>query len=124
MKDVHRQRVQDYWRFANQRDWDGFGGLLHPDLVYEVPQTRERVRGQSAYIEFNRTYPGEWTAELASVVADEQQAVSKIRFHSDGQDCIGIAFFSFANGLISRIVDYWPEPYEPPKRLAPVVERY
>jgi ketosteroid isomerase-like protein len=124
MKDVHRQRVHDYWQSANQRDWDGFARLLHPDVVYDVPQTRERVRGQAAYVAFNRTYPGEWTAELTSVVADEAQAVSKIRFHIDGQDCIGIAFFAFRDGLISRIVDYWPEPYEPPARMTPVIERY
>ena len=29
-----------------RRDWSGLAELLHPDVVYEIPQTRERIRGR------------------------------------------------------------------------------
>ena len=31
------------------RDWDAWAMLMSPDVVYEVPQTRERIRGRDAY---------------------------------------------------------------------------
>jgi len=27
------------------RDWEGWAALLHPGVVYEIPQSRERIRG-------------------------------------------------------------------------------
>jgi hypothetical protein len=29
-----------------------------------------------------------------------------------------------ADGLITRVTDFWPEPYEPPERPAGLVERW
>lgn len=31
-----------HWDLASARDWRGFGLLLAPNLVYEVPQTKNR----------------------------------------------------------------------------------
>ena len=55
-----------------RRDWDGLGELLHPGVVYEIAQSRERIRGRDRYIQFN------------------------------------------ADGWITKVTDFWPEPYEPP----------
>jgi hypothetical protein len=93
-------------------------------MVYEIPQTRERVRGRAAYIDFNKTYPGEWTLALVRLIADSQQAVSQIAFRVNGQEQTGITFFEFRDGLIHHIVDFWPESYEPPLRHSTLVERY
>ena len=52
--------VSAYWAAAEQRDWDAFGALVAENVVYEAPQTRERVRGRSAYLRFNREgFPGD-----------------------------------------------------------------
>ena len=42
------------------RDWDAWEALMSPDVVYEIPQSRERIRGRAAYREFNETFPGDW----------------------------------------------------------------
>jgi ketosteroid isomerase-like protein len=120
----HQHLVETYWRLANARDWDGFGALCAPDVVYEVPQTRERVRGRTPYVEFNRTWPGDWRAEVRNVIAQDDRAVSVIAFHVDGSTETGITFFEFQQGLISRLTDHWPEAYEPPARMTQVIERY
>jgi hypothetical protein len=52
MKDAH-QVVAAYWAAAESRDWNTFADLITEQVVYEAPQTRERVRGRSAYVRFN-----------------------------------------------------------------------
>ena len=119
-----RELVEHYWQTANDRDWQAFGTLLHEDIVYEIPQTRERIRGRAAYIDFNTTYPGDWTLQIVRLVADQHQAVSQIAFRVNGEEQVGISFFEFRDGLIYRIVDFWPVSYEPPVRQSQSVEQY
>jgi ketosteroid isomerase-like protein len=116
--------VERYWSTAVARDWDAFGQLVHEHVLYEVPQTRERVRGRAAYVEFNATYPGDWSLEIRHIVANDKQAVSKVDFNVDGETATGITFFEFRDGLIAHITDYWPAPYEPPIRMTDHIERY
>jgi hypothetical protein len=116
--------IEGYWQAANARDWGTFAALLHEDVVYEIPQTRERVRGRAAYVDFNATYPGDWTLEIVKLVANEQGAVSQIAFRTGHQEEPGITFFEFKEGLIYRITDFWPVAYEPPLRHSRYVERY
>jgi hypothetical protein len=35
-----------------------------------------------------------------------------------------MAFFEFADGLITRVTDFWPDPYEPPSGREHLVERW
>ncbi|WP_233601058.1 MULTISPECIES: nuclear transport factor 2 family protein [Micromonospora] len=44
--------------------------LLTDDVVYEMPQTRERIRGRDAFLRFNVEYPGDWHLRARRVVAD------------------------------------------------------
>jgi SnoaL-like domain len=49
----HDQRTRGrrgYWAAAEARDWDAFVKLLAVDVVYQGPQTRERVRGRAALL--------------------------------------------------------------------------
>lgn len=102
--------VERYWHAARNRDWDALGTLIHEQVLYEVPQTRERLRGREAYIAFNATIcGGDRTFEIDSIVADGRQAVSKVAFDIDGRTATGISFFEFRDGMIARITDYWPE---------------
>ena len=69
--------VAAYWEAADARDWTRFGELLADDVVYEAPQSRERVRGRDAYLRFNAEgFPGEWRIAVERIVAAELGAVS------------------------------------------------
>jgi hypothetical protein len=35
-----------------------------------------------------------------------------------------MAFFEIADGLIVRVTDFWPEPYEPPPGREHLAERW
>lgn len=120
-----RAVIETYWAAAEARDWAAFGDLLADDVVYELPQTRERVRGRDAYVRFNREYPGDWHLEVRRLVADGPRAATWIVFRSGAEEMTGITFFDLdATGRITSVVDAWPEPYEPPADRAHLVERY
>lgn len=46
-----------------------------PGVVYEIPQTRERIRGRDAYLQFNREYPGDWHLRPLVVLGDGRDAI-------------------------------------------------
>jgi len=120
-----RDLATRFWATANAADWAAFAALLAPELVYEVPQTRERVCGRAAMTEFFRTWPGSWQVELLQLIADEKSAVTVFDFVTPSEPRMrGITLFAVEAGLITKLTDYWPEDYEPPARATAVVQRY
>jgi ketosteroid isomerase-like protein len=120
---TNHQKIETYFQTVNVRNWTGFAAILHPDVVYELPQTRERVRGREAYLDFNITFPGDWTLEVSRVIADDARGAAEIILQVDSRAMPALVFFEFTDGLISRVTDYWPESYEPPVRVSKFVER-
>lgn len=119
--------VNAYWAAANARDWEAFAQLLAEDIVYEGPQTRERVRGAANYVRFNvEGFPGPWQLEVVQIIGEGQHAASWIDFtYSDGSTQPGLCFFEINDaGKISHISDFWPDPYELPRQREHLVERY
>lgn len=117
--------IATYWKAAEARDWATFGSLLADDVVYELPQTRERIRGKETYVRFNREYPGDWHLTVERLVADGRHAATWIQFTVDGDPQPGLCFFDLnEHGLIAHITDFWPVPYDPPAGREHLVERY
>jgi hypothetical protein len=119
--------VTAYWQAANNRDWTAFGELLSEDVLYEGPQTRERVRGRGNYVKFNvEGFPGDWQLEVTRIIGEGLHASSWIQFtNADGTVQPGLCFFDLEDdGTIVRITDFWPDPYELPANRAHLVERY
>ncbi|MFD0344321.1 nuclear transport factor 2 family protein [Streptomyces sp. NPDC127117] len=119
--------VETYWSAADARDWDAFATTLADEVLYDLPQTRERIRGKERYLRFNREYPGDWRVRVERVVADAQgqQIAVRTRFTVGAEELPAVHFFVFdAAGRISEITDFWPEPYEPPAGREHLVERY
>ncbi|MEJ7630828.1 MAG: hypothetical protein WKF54_14665, partial [Nocardioidaceae bacterium] len=68
-------------------------------------------------------FPGDWHLRVERVVAQDRQATSWVAFRVDGQQQTAITFFTFdAAGLITEIVDFWPEPYDAPPRAGPTLQ--
>ena len=120
-----RETVEKYWTAAEARDWVAFGELLAEEVVYELPQTRERITGKADYLRFNEEYPGDWHVALHRVVAEGRAATSWIKWASGEEGSDAVTFFEFdGEGRIARITDFWPEAYEPPEGRGHLVERY
>ncbi|SCE81178.1 Ketosteroid isomerase-related protein [Micromonospora viridifaciens] len=120
-----RRIATEYVDRLEQRDWPRLTALLAEDVVYEMPQTRERIAGRSAFLQFNIEYPGDWHLHVRRVVADGSLAALwlDVRVAAERQDaCVWLEVSD--QGLITRVTDYWPEPYEPPAGREHLAERW
>jgi predicted ester cyclase len=120
------QVVAAYWAAAEARDWARFGELVAEQVVYEGPQTRERVRGRAAYVRFNvEGFPGDWHLTVQRIVGEGRHAASWLEFSGERGVQPGLCFFDLDDDdRIVRITDFWPDPYELPASRAHLVERY
>jgi ketosteroid isomerase-like protein len=125
VEDAHAV-VAAYWAAAEARDWATFGGLVSEDVVYEAPQTRERVRGRDAYVRFNAEgFPGQWHLTVERITGEGRHAASWIQMTESGDSYPGLCFFDLdERGQIARITDFWPTAAELPASRAHLVERY
>jgi len=100
------------------RNWDAWAGLLHPAVVYEIPQSRGAHQGDVIVTCGSiRSSPGDWHLRLKLTIA-ERASRGWVWFEwlLDGRTDDAMAFFEFTDGLITGVTDFWPEPYEPPPR--------
>lgn len=118
-----RAAIQQYLDSLIKRDWTSFAAVLTEDVEYELPQTNERISGREKFVRFNAEYPGDWTLEVTRLLADGDTAAATFNLRLDEQDLVGIAFFQLTDGVIARVTDFWPEPYEPPAGREDLVER-
>ncbi len=119
------REIERYWAAMEARDWDALGALLADDVVCEWPQSRERVRGRDASVRFAADYPGDWHLAVEQAIGDGQTGASRIRFTNGDAVETGITFFHFDDmGLVSSLLEFWPEPYEPPPGREHLAERY
>ena len=117
--------LERFYAKLEAREWDAWCVLLHPDVVYEVQQSRERVSGREAYRRFNEEFPGDWHLDVKRIVAEDDEGVVWLRARTDGDDEVdAIAFVTVKDGLVASVVDFWPEAYEPPPGREHLVERW
>ncbi|MEW2485115.1 nuclear transport factor 2 family protein [Streptomyces sp. NPDC048411] len=122
-----RATVETYWTAAEKRDWDAFAATLAEEVLYDLPQTRERIRGKERYLRFNREYPGDRHVRVERIVADRagEQVAVRTLFTVGLEEMHAIHFFTGDDqGRIVEITDFWPEPYEPPAGREHLAERY
>lgn len=116
--------VQEFWRLMATNDFTAVGAVLAPEFVLEWPQSRERIRGAANFARMNAEYPakGPWRFMVSRAVANGSEVVTDVSV-TDG-DVLGraISFFTVERGLITRIVEFWPEPYPAPATRAHLVE--
>ncbi len=120
------ERVRRLYQLLEARAWSDLTPLLAEAITYDMPQSRERVQGRDAYLEFNATYPGDWHLRVDRVVDDgTHEAAAWVRVTHDGHELNNVAFLTFDDaGLVTAIVDFWPEPTEPLSQRPAGIERY
>ncbi|MFI2783705.1 nuclear transport factor 2 family protein [Streptomyces sp. ALB3] len=122
-----RAALKAYWAAADARDWSAFADTLAEGVVYDLPQSRERIVGKERYVQFNREYPGDWRVRIEQIVADGEarQAAVRTLVTVGPEEVPAIHFFAFdPDGRITAVTDFWPEPYEPPAGRGHLAERY
>lgn len=117
--------AREFWRLMATNDFAAVGSVLAPEFVLEWPQSRERIRGAERFARMNAEYPshGPWSFAVHRLVGGEAEAVSDVTVTDGVQTARAISFFELRSGKITRLVEYWPEPYEAPANRAHLVER-
>lgn len=117
--------AREYWRLMGSNDFHAVGAVLASEFVLEWPQSRERIRGAERFARMNAEYPahGPWSFTIHRLVGGEAEAVSDVTVTDGVQTARAISFFELRSGKITRLVEYWPEPYEAPAHRAHLVER-
>ncbi|WP_344178161.1 nuclear transport factor 2 family protein [Kribbella lupini] len=109
-----RAVAERYFTTMNARAWSAFGALLTDDVRYELPQTGERITGRGNYLRFNQEYPGAWQLRVTRLLADGSTASASLLFTVGGRQLVAVVFLELRDGLIARVTDFWPEPYDAP----------
>jgi ketosteroid isomerase-like protein len=117
--------VREFWRLMATNEFDAVGAMLSPVFVLEWPQSKERIRGAERFAQMNADYPahGRWSFTLNRLVGGLSEAVSDVTVTDGVRTARAISFFEVSDGKITRLVEFWPEPYEPPENRAHLVER-
>lgn len=116
--------VRDFWLRMNGNDFWAVGDLLTDDFLLEWPQSNERIRGREPFARMNAEYParGPWSFTVNRVVGGVDEAVSDVSVTDGEQHARAISFFTLAVGKVSRIVEFWPEPFDAPVNRRHLVE--
>ena len=105
-------------------DFQAVSAVLAPNFVLEWPQSKERIRGAERFAQMNQEYPahGLWKFTVNRLVGSELEAVSEVEVTDGVQKARAITFFTVQQGKVTRLVEFWPEPYAPPANRAHLVE--
>ncbi|WP_245621192.1 nuclear transport factor 2 family protein [Paraburkholderia ferrariae] len=108
--------VQAFWRLMSTNDFHAVEAVLARDFVLEWPQSNERIRGATNFARLNTAYPaqGPWVFTINRLVANENEVVSDVGVTDGFLIARAISFFTIEQGKITRMVEFWPEPYEAP----------
>jgi hypothetical protein len=117
--------AREFWRLMATNDFASVAAVLAPDFVLDWPQSQERIRGAERFARMNSEYPahGAWRFTVHRVVGGDSEAVSDVSVTDGTQHGRAISFFTVAHGLITRIVEFWPESFAAPASRAHLAER-
>lgn len=117
--------VREFWRLMASNDFDSVKRVLSPGFVLEWPQSRERIRGADNFARMNSDYPstGRWQFNINRLLSQGDAVVTQVSVTDGTQSAEPISFFTVEQGRISRLVEYWPDPFEPPANRSHLVER-
>ena len=116
--------VREFWRLMGTNDFHSVSVVLAPEFVLEWPQTNERIRGAEHFARMNQEYPanGSWAFTLNRLVAGNGEVVSDVSISDGVQTARAISFFTVVAGKVTRLIEFWPEPYAAPANRAHLVE--
>ena len=123
--DATRELIERFLAALESRDWTAFADVLDPEVVYEIPQSRERIRGRDRYVQFNREFPGDWHLRPTMILVEGGAGVARFEWRvGEAPPEEAFVFFGVRDGLLATVTDYWPEPYDPPRGREHLTERW
>ena len=106
-------------------DFNSVMEVLALDFVLEWPQSMERIRGAQNFAKMNSDYPtsGRWSFTINKLVADNIEVVTQVSVTDGSQSAEPISFFTVKDGKITKLVEYWPDPFVAQANRSHLVEQ-
>ena len=116
--------VREFWRLMATNDFHSVKAVLASEFVLEWPQSNERIRGAENFARMNAEYPtkGRWQFRINRLIASAGEVVTQVSVTDGTQSAEPISFFTVVGEKITRLVEYWPEPYVPPENRRHLTE--
>lgn len=123
--DDPRVVVARFWAAMQDNDWAAASERLAEDVVIEWPQSGEVIRGRANFVAINAHYPaaGRWRFAIERVVHEGDAVVTDVAVTDGKLKARAISFATVADGFITKLVEYWPDPFDAPAWRASWVER-
>ena len=96
--------------------------LRHEDVVIDMPQSGERIRGRDHMKAMQEAYPGPPTITVRRVVGNGDVWVVEARSDYSGRIYHVVNIIEFREGKIIRETRYYADPFEAPAWRAQWVE--
>jgi ketosteroid isomerase-like protein len=105
-------------------DFASVRAVMAENFVLEWPQSKERIRGVDNFARMNNEYPatGRWHFRINRLVASAEEVVTQVSISEGTQHAEPVSFFTVIGGKITRVVEYWPEPYAAPENRSHLIE--
>lgn len=116
--------VRRFWELMAGNDFDAVGAVLSDDFVVDWPQSNERIRGRANFARMNAEYPahGRWTFDVHRLFGQGADVVTDVGVTDGVQVARAISFFTVVDGRVTRLVEFWPDPFPAPANRAHLVE--
>ena len=119
-----REAIEAFWAAMGASRFDQLPPLIADGFVCDWPHTGERIVGPDDFVEVQRRFPGTGSIAIERLVDDGAgQVVTQCRVAWDGTVVFAVSFFTLVDGRITHLLEWWPEPYEPPAWRAHLVAR-
>jgi ketosteroid isomerase-like protein len=115
MKNTPEAIVREFWRLMASNDFNSVKAVLSDEFVMDWPQSKERIRGADNFTEMNNDYPttSQWSFRINRLVAHGHEVVTQVSLTDGTQSAEPVSFFTVESGKITKLVEYWPDPFEP-----------
>ena len=118
---VNREQARQFWEHVGSARFGLAEAMFVPDAVIDWPVTRERLTTPREWARINEVYAGRWLAEVQSVYGNQPWVLAIVNVTDGASSYLCLSCFTFENGLIRRLVEYWPEPEAPAEWRRPWV---
>jgi ketosteroid isomerase-like protein len=130
----HHEVMEGFARVLREHDWDELGRWVHPDVVWEYPQSGERFRGLPNVRAQFENYPGlgPGTSQLEEIIGgasyaltpsytvivvegtgDRGTAIVRVRY-PDGSLWWALNVYELRDGLIGHSRSFFAPDFEAP----------
>lgn len=110
----NKQIVQALWQAIDRQNWQQLQAFFALQAVICWHNTNEQFTPPE-FVRANSEYPGKWRITVQRLEETQTGVVSVVHVTDSIQSFHATSFFSFENGIITRLDEYWGDDGDAPQ---------